>query len=186
LLQGAIELVNGRLCISHLVDRHSHLLLLIIEPAALRRTMFVAYHAAPTCGHMGRYKTLFRLRQRFFWPSMHKQFDEMVAACPHCALASSRKQVKSELMFGWPLDSPFFTLHVDLWSTGDANGDGSQSHLLNSMCDMTQFVVSTPSPVILASALPIVFMQEVLLKIGFCVMVVVDDGRNFKGLFREM
>jgi hypothetical protein len=25
-----------------------------------------------------------------------------------------------------------------------------------------------------------------LLKIGFCVVVVVDDGSNFKGLFREM
>jgi hypothetical protein len=163
LLQGAIEWVNGRICISHLVDRHSRLLLLIIVPAALRRTMFVAYHAAPTCGHMGRYKTLFRLRQQFFWPSMRKQVDEMVAACPHCALANSRKQVKSELMFGWPLDSPFCTLHVDLWSAGDANGDGNQEHLLNSMCDMTQFVVSTPSPVILASALASLFMQEVLL-----------------------
>jgi hypothetical protein len=186
LLQGAIEWVNGRLCISHLVDRHSRLLLLIIVPASLRRTMFVAYHAAPTCGHMGRYKTLFRLRQRIFWPSMRNQVDNMVAACAHCALANSRKQVKSELMFGWPLDSPFCTLHVDLWSAGDANGDGSQAHLLNSMSDITQFVVSTPAPVILASALGSVFMQEVLLNIGFCDMVVVDDGSNFKGLFREM
>jgi hypothetical protein len=142
-----------------LVDRHSRLLLLIILPAALRRTIFVAYHAAPKCGHMGRYKTLFRLRQRFFWPSMCKQVDEMVTACPHCALANSRKQVKSELMFCCPLDSPFCTLHVDLWSAGDANGDGSQAHLLNSMCDMNQFMVSTPAPVILASALASVFMQ---------------------------
>jgi hypothetical protein len=102
---------------------------------------------------------------------MRKQVDEMVAACPHCTLANSRKQVKYELMFGWPLDSPFCTLHVDLWSTGDASGDDSQAHLLNSMCDMTQFVVSTPSPVILASALTSVFMQDFLLKIGFCVMV---------------
>jgi hypothetical protein len=186
LLQGAIEWVNGHLCISHLVDRHSQLLLLNIVPAALRRTLFVANHAAPTCGHMGRYKTLFRLRQQFFWPSMRKQVNDMVAAFPHCALAKSRKQVKSELMFGWPLDSPLCTLHVDLWSAGDANGDGSQAHLLNSMCDMTQFVVSTPAPVILAPALASVFMQEVFLKIGFCVMVVADDGSTFKGLSREM
>jgi hypothetical protein len=186
LLQGAIEWVNGRLLISHLVDRHSRILLLISVPAALRRTMCVAYHAAPTCGHMGHYKTFFRLRQRFFWPSMRKQAEKMAAACPHGVLANSRKQVKSELMFGWPLDSPFCTLHVDVCSAGDANGDGSQAHLLSSMCDMTQFVVSTPSPFILAAALASVFMQEVLLKIGFCVMVVVDDRSTFKGLFREM
>jgi hypothetical protein len=169
----------------HLVDRHSRLLLLIIVPVALRRKMYVAYHAAPTCGHMGRYKTLFCLRQRFFWRSMCKQVDKMVAACPHCALANSKKQVKSELMFGWPLDSPFCTLHVDLCSAGDANGDISQAHLLNSMCDMTQFMASTPAPVIHASAIASVYMQEVFLKIGFCFMVVVDDGSTCKGLFRE-
>jgi hypothetical protein len=56
LLQGSIEYVNDRLCISHLFDLHSRLLLLIIVPESPRRTMFVAYHTAPTCGHMGRYK----------------------------------------------------------------------------------------------------------------------------------
>jgi hypothetical protein len=186
LLQGAIEWVNGRICLTHLVDNNNHLLLLIIVPTELRRALFVAYHAAPCCGHIGRYKTLFRLRQRFFWPGIRKMVEEMVAACLHCALANSRKQAKSELMFGWPLDSPFCNVHVDLWSAGDVAGDGNKEYQLNSMCDMTQFVISTPAIGIAAHELSTVFMQEVLLKVGFCVMVAVDDGNNFKVLFKEM
>jgi hypothetical protein len=95
LLQGSIDMVNNRLCITYLVDGHTHLLLLVIVPASLRRSMFTAYHASPVCGHMGRYKTLFRLRQRFFWPSMRKFVEDLVDACPHCALANSRKRNKS-------------------------------------------------------------------------------------------
>jgi hypothetical protein len=126
LLQGAIEWVNGRLCLTHLFDNNNHLLLLIIVPTELQRTLFIAYHAAPSCGHMGRYKTLFRLRQPFFWPGMRKMVEEMISACPHCALVNSRKQAKSEMIFGWPLDRPFCNVHVDLWSAGDIVGDRNQ------------------------------------------------------------
>jgi hypothetical protein len=112
--------------------------------------------------------------------------EEMVAACPHCALANSRKQAKSEFMFGWNLDSPFCNVHVDVWSACDVAGDGNKKYQLKSMCDMTQFVISTPAIGITAHELSTVFMQEVLVKVGFCIMVVVYDGNNFKGLFKEM
>jgi hypothetical protein len=89
-------------------------------------------------------------------------------------------------MFGWPLDSPFCTLHVDLFSMGEVEGNGVQEHVMNTMCDMTQFVITTPIPDTAAHVLAPIFMQEVLLKVGVCVMVVVDDGSTFKGLFVEM
>jgi hypothetical protein len=62
-------MVKNRLCITHLVDGHTHLLLLVIVSASLQRSMFTAYHASPVYGHIGSYKTLFRLRQRFFCPA---------------------------------------------------------------------------------------------------------------------
>jgi hypothetical protein len=37
LLQGSIDMVNNSLCITHLVDGHIHLLVLVIVPASLRR-----------------------------------------------------------------------------------------------------------------------------------------------------
>jgi hypothetical protein len=186
LLQVSIDMVNNCLCITYLVDGHTHLLLLVIAPYSLRRSMFTAYHDSPVCGRMGRYKTLFRLRQCFFWPSMRKFVEDLVDDCPHCALASSSKSNKSEIMFDWPLDSPFCTLHVDLFSMGEVKGDGVKEHAMNIMCDMSQFVITTPVPDTAARILAPIFMQEVILKVGFYVMVVVDDGSTFKGLFVEM
>jgi hypothetical protein len=57
---------------------------------------------------------------------------------------------------------------------------------MNTMCDMTQFFITTPIPDTAAHVLAPIFMQDVLLKVGFCVMVVVGYGSTFKGLFVEM
>jgi hypothetical protein len=88
--------------------------------------MFIAYHAAPSCGHMGRYKTLHRLRQIFFWPGMIKYVEDQIESCPYYILSNSTKNVKSEHMFSWPIDVPFTTTHADLWSAGKIEDNGLQ------------------------------------------------------------
>jgi hypothetical protein len=41
---------------------------LVIVPEGLQRIIFEAYHANPTSGHLGEYKTLHRIRLRFLFP----------------------------------------------------------------------------------------------------------------------
>ena len=43
----------------------SSCILRIVVPSSLRRDLFSAYHASPAGGHMGEYKTLYRLKVRF-------------------------------------------------------------------------------------------------------------------------
>ena len=45
---------------------------LIIIPLELHRIIFSHYHAGPSGRHIGGYKTLFRIRMRFWWPSIQK------------------------------------------------------------------------------------------------------------------
>lgn len=51
---------------------------------------------------------------------------------------------------------------------------------------MTQFVIATSVTRRLAYDLAPIFVQEVLLKVGFCAMILLDDGGTFKAEFREM
>ena len=39
-------------------------------------------HASPIAGHMGEYKTLYRIRLRFFWPCMRVDITEWIQKCP--------------------------------------------------------------------------------------------------------
>jgi hypothetical protein len=87
------------------------------------------------------------------------------------------------LIFSWLLCTPFYILHVDLWAPGNIANYRGEIYLINSMCDLTGFVLVTATNDITTHNLSCLFVQEVLLKVGFCGLVVIDDGSTFKGLF---
>ena len=91
-----------------------------------------------------------------------------------------------EVMFSWPVSSPFAILHADLWMPCHFKDRNGNVALRNAMCDITQFVVVVPVPNEVASTLAEHFMQHVLLKFGICHLVILDDGSPFKGVFSAM
>ena len=56
---------------------------------------------------------------------------------------------------------------------------------MNVICDLTQFVVSTPTYNITAENLAKLFMEEVFLNFRMCAVIVIDDGGTFKGTFQK-
>ena len=84
-------------------------------------------------------------------------------------------------MFSWPVCYPFAILHVDLWMPGHHTDEHGNMALINSMCDMHQFVVVVPVLDENSATLARYFMQYVLMKFGLCRLVVLDDGTPFKG-----
>ena len=78
-------------------------------------------------------------------------------------------------------------MHVDLWSPGGVVTDdkGNKGYLLNAMCDITQFAITIPTYQINAATMATLFMENVVLTLGMCAVVVIDDGSPFKGVFKE-
>jgi hypothetical protein len=135
---------------------------------------------------MGVYKTLHRIRLRFFWPHSRKDVTNWVLQCPHYIAANGTVSRNSELTFSWPLCCTFYILHIDLCAPGDIANYRGDTYLLNAMCNLTGFVLVPATSNITAHNLARRFAQDVLLKIGFCGVVVVDDGSTFKGLFKTV
>ena len=103
-------------------------------------------HTTPVAGHIGKYKSLYRIRLRLFWPRMRSNIKEWIQLCPHCMCTNRWRRRGQELMFSWPVSSPLAILHEDLWILGhytDSNGDIA---LINLMCDVNQFFVVVPVP----------------------------------------
>jgi hypothetical protein len=186
LRESRISVVEGKLVVFQAVQNNTEFLMLIVVPSGLRRDVFSAYHASPSTGHMGIYKTLHRIRLRFFWPQCRKDITNWVLQCPQCIAINGNVSRNSELIFSWPLCCPFYILHVDLWAPGDIANYRGETYLMNAMCDLTGFVLVNATNDITAGNLARLFVQEVLLKIGFCGLVVVDDGSTFKGLFEQV
>jgi len=161
---------------------------LLIVPENLRKPIFSHYHNGPSAGHMGEYKTLYRMRMRFFWPGLRNDVKKWVKGCANCVAYNVWRNRKSETHFSWPITVPFWIMHVDLWSPGDVVVDekGNKGYLLNSMCDITQFAIATPTFNITSAHLATQFMEHVVLIFGMCTVIVLDDGSPFKGVFKEV
>jgi hypothetical protein len=187
LRQNSISMLNGKLVLQQALDHHARTLTLTIVPTALRRDIFSAYHASPTAGHMGVYKTLHRLRLRFFWPKMRLDIKTWVEQCAHCIASNSTIRKNSELLFSWPVSCPFYILHLDLWQPGaTTNEQSNSSYIFAGMCDLTGFVILTDTCDITALSLSLLFMKHFLLKVGLCGLVVVDAASSFRSVFEDM
>ena len=184
--QDRVSLFEGKLVVYQPVQNNQEMLMLIIVPLSLRRDIFSAYHVSPSTGHMGICKTLHHVRLRFFWPRSRKDVTNWVLQCPHCIASNGTVARNSELIFSWPLCCPFYILHVDLWAPGEIANYRGETYLMNAMCDLTGFVLVTATNDVTSHSLARLLVQDVLLKVGFCGLIVVDDGSTFKGLFKEV
>jgi len=83
LQQGRVLLVNRKLVLFKPVCQQVPYVGLIVVPLPLQRQILSHYHAGPSGGHMGEYKTLFRMRLRFFWPGIRKEWVKVVVIVLH-------------------------------------------------------------------------------------------------------
>lgn len=181
-----IIFVRNRLCYIQPTQTERHAISLIVTPSSMRRKLFDAYHATPIAGHMGVYKTLHWLRLRFFWPKMRQCVVTWVAECAHCVLENSTRRVSSKLLFSFTPDEPFAIIHVDLWLPGDTLLFHEVKCQMVAMDDVTGSVLVVDVDDANAANLARLFFKHVLLVVGICCMVVVDDDNKFRDLFESM
>ena len=62
-----IDLLHETLVLYEAIFKHVRYVGLIIVPKSLRRLILSHFHAGPSGGHMGEYKSLFRIRMRLWW-----------------------------------------------------------------------------------------------------------------------
>ena len=67
--------------------------------------------------------------------------------------------------------------------SGHHTDENDNTALMNSICDMSQFIVVVSVPDKSSATLASYFMPYVLMKFGLCHLVVLDDYNPFKGTF---
>lgn len=118
---------------------------------------------------------------------MRDKLKTWVKRCAHCVSYDIWRTRMSELHFLWLITVPFWIMHVDLWALGlQEDKDGNKGYLMNSMCNISQFVVSSATMDITTANLAQLFMKDVVLSFGMCLVVVIDDDSSFKQVFKLM
>lgn len=186
LRNGQIVYIRGRLCYIQPTQTNRCAIALIIPPSSIRRKLFEAHHLTPVAGHMGVYKTLHCLRLCFFWPKMRQLVVDWLKFCAHCVLANSMRRVSSKLLYSFSPNEPFAVIHVTLWLRGETVLFRGTKCDMVAMNDVTGAVLVVDVDDAVTENLAWLFFKHVLLVVGICCMVVVDDDSKFWGLCERM
>jgi hypothetical protein len=89
-----------------------------VVPSRLRQRIFVEYHATPLAGHVGIYKTYWRIVARFWWPGVHNYVKRMTTQCGHCVVANTTSHQAQQILHALSVDEPFDIIAMDIWHPG--------------------------------------------------------------------
>jgi hypothetical protein len=64
----------------------------LVLPVLVRRTVMTVAHEIPLAGHMGKKRTVQRVLQRFYWPSVYRDVAEWCRCCAICQKCSKGRK----------------------------------------------------------------------------------------------
>ena len=181
-----IEYKNNRLIYNEPIAASHKALKLIIVPLSLRHHIFVSFHANPIGGHFKLYQTLHCIRLRYHWPKMFSYIRDAIDNCAACILKDNVRRSLSELLYWFPLNAPWLTIHADLWSPGKITGYTDTTALMIVMDHMTGFVAIEPLTKLLNSRTFAQAIFRIAIRYGLPHMIITDPDSKFKKEFEEM
>ncbi|UYV61833.1 hypothetical protein LAZ67_1006770 [Cordylochernes scorpioides] len=87
---------------------------LLVVPENKKREIMKEYHNHMSNGHLGVARTMYRIKSKYFWPSMLKDVSEFVKTCHLCQSRKGSNQLPSGLLQPIPTANfPFERIGID-------------------------------------------------------------------------
>lgn len=115
-----------------------------VTSAEEQRHLIKLFHTHPLVGHLGVRRGILRLRERFFWKGMYKDYKDFVKNCEVCQVSKHRNNARNV-----PLgrikcpDTPWDTLYIDIAGPLPLTPENFKYFLIV-QCATTRFTVCEP------------------------------------------
>ncbi|MCP4487896.1 MAG: DDE-type integrase/transposase/recombinase [Gammaproteobacteria bacterium] len=158
----------------------------LVVPQSLQEEILSAMHDDVFSGHFGLYKTMERIRRRYFWENMMKMIRDYVANCKVCA---ARKPAIPK--FREPLQSisavkPFDLVGLDALGPLPLTINGKK-HVLVMVDYLTKWVELYSVETLKTTEVAQVYVEQFICSHGCPLQLLTDQGPSFTAsLFREI
>jgi hypothetical protein len=155
---------------------------LVCLPSSLKKEAIYSLHNDVTAGHLGFIKTLYKLKERFYFPKIDQFVRHYVRSCKDC---QSRKrdygQPKGDLQV---IDSqePFSLVGMDILGPL-AKSDRDYKYIIILVDHFTKYVEASPLKEAHADDVANFFIMSGVLRHGAIKRVLTDRGQNFCSRF---
>lgn len=144
------------------------------------------YHDIPSAGHLGAEKTLGRIKQGFYWPSMKETVSEYCHSCDNCAARKQSKKKNHAPLGSYHVGETMERVALDILGPLPLTKKGNKYILVMVDC-FSKWTEAVALPDQEASTVAKAFVDTIICHFGAPLQIHTDQGRNFESnLFKEM
>ena len=143
-------------------------------PVAARLTVAQSAHYSPSSGHLGVDKTLSRLQEVAWWPSIVKDVTQMVKSCDICIRSKPRAGVTAPV-HPLPVEECFGRVHFDLMGPLPVTANGNR-YIFTAIDAATKFIVLHAIRDREAQTVAKALADQVFMPFGFPTKLVLDGA----------
>lgn len=158
-----------------------------VVPTDFRTVLLKRYHDDPRAGHVGIYRTYWRLREHFIWPRMHADVVRHVRGCGVCASQKPEQRAPAGLMGSRPpVTRPWQVISLDFVGPLPRSSKGFTTILVVSEY-LTKYVLTFPLRAANARNLAKTIEDQVFLVYGAPQKIICDNGVQMRSKeFRDL
>ncbi|CAF0897104.1 unnamed protein product [Adineta steineri] len=147
----------------------------------LRRTILRIYHDTAANGaHFGRDKTLYKIKQRYFWPSMYKDIDNYIKSCILCAQYNPRRRkTPGKLQPIKPPEGVWQLVSMDFHGSITPTPRRGNKYIISLTDILSKFVVTKAVRDNSAQTVVRFLKEDIITKFGTPHCILTDNGTYF-------
>lgn len=158
----------------------------LIVPKSMQAQVLRYHHDIPSAGHLGAEKTLGRIKQGFYWPSMKETVSAYCHSCDQCAARKQSKRKNHAPLGSYHVGEPMERVALDILGPLPLTKNGNKYVLVMVDC-FTKWTEAVALPDQEAKTVAKAFVDTIICHFGTPLQIHTDQGRNFESnLFKEM
>ena len=156
-----------------------------IIPPALVSEIITSLHNSATAGHLGTYKTIEKIRQRYYWPGFKEDVKKHIRCCDRCQKRAAPPRTHRHSLTDWPVSYPFH--HIGLDFLGPLPISNNCQYVLLIGDHFTKWYEAIPLPDQRAETTADALLKHWICRFGCPHSIHTDQGRNFESdLFQQL
>jgi len=175
--QGHMFVMHDNKLFLNVTERHGNRYLLVV-PELMKKMIFDKCHQAG--GHPGFKKTLYRIKERFWWKGMAAEVKKWTKICKTCQMVKPPNKAQAAPMTMQTAEGVFSRLNVDFHGPFKPTKSGNR-YVFTMSDHFSRFVLLTPVSDQTAETAAEVIVSKFVSVHGVPGMIVSDNGPAFSG-----